>query len=100
MSRDIADTPPDRLQRRENGKKIARENGASESERESLPDTELRPSSAECSCLRDFAKSMQTAKFPYSRVSLPHRGSSLEIKSLQLFEILTPLGVKFATYII
>ena len=54
MSRDIADTPPDRLQRRENGKKIARENGASESERESLPDTELRPSSSECSCLKYF----------------------------------------------
>ena len=92
MSRDIADTPPDRLQRRENGKKeIARENGASESERESLPDTELRPSSAECSCLRDCAKSMQTTNSPYSRVSLPHKGSSLEIKSLQLFEILTPV---------
>ena len=55
MSRDIADTPPDRLQRRENGKKkIARENGASESERESLPDTELRPSSSECSGLKYF----------------------------------------------
>ena len=51
-------------------KKIARD-GASESERESLPDTELRPSSAECSCLRDFAKSMQTANSPYSRVRGP-----------------------------
>ena len=49
MSRDIADTPPDRLQPREKEKKIARENGASESERESLPDTELRPFSFECS---------------------------------------------------
>ena len=53
MSQDIVDTPPDRLQRRME-KKIARENGASESERESLPDTELRPSSSECSCLEYF----------------------------------------------
>ena len=86
-------------------KKMARENGASESERESLPDTELRPSSSECSCLKDFeifllllnvvvqnilkysVKSMQTVIFPSSYVSLPHNGSSLKIKNLQLFEI-------------
>ena len=68
-------------------KKIARENGASESERESLPDTELRPSSSECSCLKYSVKFIQTANSPSSYVSLPHNGSSLKIKNLQLFEI-------------
>ena len=37
--------------------------------------------------LKYSVKSRQTANFPSSYVSLPHNGSSLKIKNLQLFEI-------------
>ena len=94
MSQDIVDTPPDRLQRRME-KKIARENGASESERESLPDTELRPSSSEYSCLEYFGilGQIQANRELISIFLglLAFNGSSLKIRSLQLFEILTPV---------